>query len=74
MRAADLAAYASVTDPGGPAMTWSMFAIGGIETGASAAAVDALFNASFQANAAPPFYVWFEEVKSGGSPNFLTGT
>ena len=32
-KAADLAAYAAVTDAGGPAMTWGVFAVGYIELG-----------------------------------------
>ena len=71
-RAADLVAYEQVTDAGGPAMTWAMFAVGFIELGtAYAGAAAANFNRSF-ANAQPPFYVW-TETPSGGTPNFLTG-
>ena len=32
-RAHDLDMYASVTDPGGPAMTWGMYAVGSLELG-----------------------------------------
>lgn len=66
-RAADLGYYANVTDPGGPAMTWGVFAVGLIELGAGfEAAAAANFNRSF-ANAQPPFDVW-TETPTGGTP------
>jgi trehalose/maltose hydrolase-like predicted phosphorylase len=71
VRAADLAYYATVTDAGGPAMTWGAFAIGNVETGNWAEAASNL-NRSF-ANAQPPFRVWTEEADGSGAPNFLTG-
>jgi len=56
-RAADLAVYAAVTDSGGPAMTWGMFAVGYIDLGAGYEHLAAAnFNRSF-ANAQPPFDV-----------------
>ena len=71
-RARNLAVYEPVTDPGGPAMTWGMFAVGFIELGAGfEAQAAANFNRSF-ANAQQPFFVW-TETPSGGTPNFLTG-
>jgi trehalose/maltose hydrolase-like predicted phosphorylase len=72
VRVNNLHLYANVTDPGGPAMTWGMFAVGYLELGpqyADAAATN--FNRSF-ANAQPPFLVW-TETPDGGTPNFLTG-
>jgi len=71
VRRADLEWYAAITDAGGPAMTWSMHAIGYVELGDPASAAP-LFNRSF-ANVAGPFAVWFEEVGEQGTPNFLTG-
>lgn len=72
VRANDLNYYATVTDGGGPAMTWGMFAVGYIELGAGYEALAAAnFNRSY-ANAQPPFLVW-TETPSGGTPNFLTG-
>jgi trehalose/maltose hydrolase-like predicted phosphorylase len=73
VRANDLAAYGGKnTDPGGPAMTWGMFAIGYIELGpAFAQEAAGNFNRSF-ANVRPPFDVW-TETPGGGCPNFLTG-
>ena len=71
-RAADLAYYASVTDAGGPAMTWGVFAVGLIELGAGfEAAAASNFNRSF-ANAQPPFGVWLE-TPTGGTIGFNTG-
>jgi len=70
VRANDLAWYGPVTDPGGPAMTWGMFASGYAALGDVATAATYL-NASF-ANAQPPFAVW-TETPTGGTPNFLTG-
>jgi trehalose/maltose hydrolase-like predicted phosphorylase len=71
-RANNLARYAAVTDPGGPAMTWGMHSVGYIELGAGyEAEAAANFNRSF-ANAQPPFLVW-TETPTGGTPNFLTG-
>ena len=72
VRANDLLYYSKVTDNGGPAMTWGMFAVSYLELGPSY--IDLArsnFNRSF-ANAQPPFLVW-TETPSGGTPNFLTG-
>ena len=72
VQAANLAYYSTVTDSGGPAMTWAMFAIGYIELGAGFEAIAASnYNRSF-ANAQEPFLVW-TETPGGGTPNFLTG-
>lgn len=66
----DLTFYDPITDPGGPAMTWAMFAIGWINVGD--------FNRSaphFQrgySNVHPPFNVWTESP-NGGTINFITG-
>jgi trehalose/maltose hydrolase-like predicted phosphorylase len=71
-RVNNLHLYQNVTDAGGPAMTWGMFAVGYIELGPQfAGAAAANFNRSFS-NAQPPFLVW-TETPSGGTPNFLTG-
>ena len=71
-RARDLQYYATVTDGGGPAMTWGMFAIGYISLGVGFEAAAAKnFNRSYS-NAQPPFLVW-TETPTGGTPNFLTG-
>jgi len=72
VRANDLLYYSKVTDNGGPAMTWAMFAVSYLELGPSF--IDLArsnFNRSF-ANAQSPFLVW-TETPSGGTPNFLTG-
>jgi trehalose/maltose hydrolase-like predicted phosphorylase len=71
-RANDLNLYASVTDKGGPAMTWGSFAIGYIELGVGYQSLASLnFNRSF-ANAHLPYNVW-TETPTGGCSNFLTG-
>ena len=67
----DLTVYDPITDPEGPAMTWSMFAVGWINAGD--------FNRSaghFQRGYAPvhpPFNVWTESPNGGGTVNFITG-
>lgn len=71
VRRDDLLYYDSVTDAvNGPAMTWSMAAIGFVEL-RDAASAASNFNRSF-ANAQPPFDVW-TETPTGGTPNFVTG-
>jgi hypothetical protein len=70
VRANDLSWYSKVTDAGGPAMTWGMFAAGYVSIGDLNSATQ-YFNRSF-ANAQPPFAVW-TETTTGGTPNFLTG-
>lgn len=70
VRQADLAAYESVTDPNGPAMTWAMHAIGHLDNGRPDLAAS-LFNRSF-ANVQMSFAVW-TETPQGGTTNFLTG-
>lgn len=66
----DLNIYEKAT-PGGPAMTWGMFATGWLELNETAKARD-LFNRQFQ-NVIPPFYIWSEEPEGRGARNFLTG-
>ena len=73
-RANDLAWYSAHTDPAGPAMTWSMYAVGYTELGAGFEEQAAqFFNRSFANNVQPPFAVWKEGGRGGGCPNFLTG-
>lgn len=70
VRENDLRFYSSVTESDGPAMTWSIYAIGWLDSGElDQAAV--MFNQSY-ANIHPPFDVWFE-TPEGGSVNFITG-
>ncbi|XP_020790881.2 protein-glucosylgalactosylhydroxylysine glucosidase [Boleophthalmus pectinirostris] len=71
IRKNDLLAYEPVTDPHGPAMTWSMFAIGWLELGEAERAQNLLtkcFN-----NIQGPFQVWSESSDGSGAVNFLTG-
>jgi protein-glucosylgalactosylhydroxylysine glucosidase len=67
----DLQFYAPRTDPGGPAMTWAMHAVGFLEL-AEAATAGALLNRSMAGAQASPFALWTETV-DGGCPNFVTG-
>lgn len=67
----DLLYYASVTDPAGPAMTWSMYAVDFLQLGYEQEAFSS-FNRSYQPYVHPPFGVWWE-TESGGAPNFITG-
>jgi len=66
----DLVYYSGRTDPGGPAMTWSMHAIAWIELG-DASNATSVFQRSY-ANIQTPFNVW-TETPTGGSVNFITG-
>ncbi|XP_060072816.1 protein-glucosylgalactosylhydroxylysine glucosidase-like [Ylistrum balloti] len=70
IRKNDLEIYAKVT-PGGPAMTWGMFAIGWLELNDTDKAEN-LFKKQF-GNVVPPFNIWSEVEDGGGARNFLTG-
>lgn len=71
VRRSDLRFYEPRTNPRGPAMTKSMFAIGWLDVGDYARA-ESSFNQSF-VNAKAPFMVWTEEADGGGAVNFITG-
>lgn len=71
IRRNDLKFYEPRTNPRGPAMTKSMFAIGWLEVGDNARA-DKSFNQSF-VNAKAPFMVWTENADGSGAVNFITG-
>lgn len=65
--------YANVTRETGPAMTWSMHAIGNLNEEID---VDEhLFNRTFRPYIRRPFYVWNEYVNGvdDGASNFITG-
>jgi trehalose/maltose hydrolase-like predicted phosphorylase len=70
IRANDLNFYSAVTDPAGPAMTWSMTAVGYLEIGQPSVAA-AYFKEGY-ANIQEPFNIWLE-TPTGGATNFLTG-
>lgn len=70
VRANDLEFYASVTAAHGPAMTWSMFAIGWMDLRNASMAAQ-LFEKGYQ-TVQPPFNVWRETIGGGCTP-FLTG-
>ena len=67
----DLQYYSSRSDENGPAMTWSMHAIGFKDLGMYREAAQ-YFNMSFQDNMQDPFYVW-TETPNGNAGNFITG-
>ncbi|KAJ8308415.1 hypothetical protein KUTeg_013289 [Tegillarca granosa] len=66
----DLNIYEKVT-PGGPAMTWGMFAIGWLEIGNIQKAKE-IFERQFLNNAGP-FNIWTEVADGNGAVNFITG-
>lgn len=68
---ADLEYYAARSDENGPAMTWSMHAIGFKDLGMYSEASH-YFNKAFQENMQPPFLVW-TETPTGNAGNFITG-
>eukprot|EP01102_Stenamoeba_stenopodia_P020574 TRINITY_DN8083_c0_g2_i2.p1 TRINITY_DN8083_c0_g2~~TRINITY_DN8083_c0_g2_i2.p1 ORF type:complete len:574 (+),score=131.27 TRINITY_DN8083_c0_g2_i2:205-1926(+) len=70
VRSNDLKFYSSVTTSDGPAMTWSIYAIGWLDDGNETAAAN-MFSMSY-ANIQAPFNVW-QETPTGGAVNFLTG-
>lgn len=71
VRRSDLSFYEPRTNPRGPAMTKSMFAIGWLDVGDYARA-EISFNESY-VNAKAPFMVWTEGADGGGAVNFITG-
>ncbi|KAF3822426.1 protein-glucosylgalactosylhydroxylysine glucosidase isoform X1 [Mirounga leonina] len=71
IRRKNLEIYEAVTSPKGPAMTWSMFAVGWMELKDPWRARD-LLERNF-ANIAEPFKVWTENADGSGAVNFLTG-
>uniref|UniRef100_UPI00398EC50C protein-glucosylgalactosylhydroxylysine glucosidase n=1 Tax=Pristiophorus japonicus TaxID=55135 RepID=UPI00398EC50C len=71
VRKNDLVMYEAVTDHDGPAMTWSMFAIGWLELKDVSQAQQQL-NKCYS-NIQHPFQVWSENADGSGAVNFLTG-
>ncbi|XP_049748977.1 protein-glucosylgalactosylhydroxylysine glucosidase isoform X1 [Elephas maximus indicus] len=71
VRRRNLEVYEAVTSPHGPAMTWSMFAVGWMEL-KDPGRVEGLLDRSF-ANITEPFKVWTENADGSGAVNFLTG-
>lgn len=66
--------YTNLTRPNGPAMTWSMHAIGYLETN-SIPPNEEIFNRTFIPYIRSPYFVW-NEFKNGipnGASNFITG-
>ncbi|NWS72479.1 PGGHG glucosidase, partial [Crotophaga sulcirostris] len=71
VRRNDLEMYEPVTDQHGPAMTWSMFAVGWLELKEVERAQSQL-NKCFS-NITEPFKIWVENSDGSGAVNFLTG-
>ncbi|KAL8170086.1 UNVERIFIED_CONTAM: hypothetical protein K2H54_063000 [Gekko kuhli] len=71
VRRNDLEMYEPVTDPTGPAMTWSMFAVGWLELKDPKRAQQ-LLSKCFS-NITEPFKIWVENADGSGAVNFLTG-
>lgn len=71
IRANDLIYYADITDPKGPAMTWSSFALNWLDIDNYTAA-EYLFNDSFALNIQEPFKVWCETTYGHGAHNFIS--
>ncbi|KAM4777828.1 protein-glucosylgalactosylhydroxylysine glucosidase isoform 2-T2 [Cyanocitta cristata] len=71
VRRNDLEMYEPVTDPAGPAMTWSMFAVGWLELKELQRARSQLQKCF--SNITEPFKVWVENSDGSGAVNFLTG-
>nr|XP_033784772.1 protein-glucosylgalactosylhydroxylysine glucosidase isoform X2 [Geotrypetes seraphini] len=67
----NLEIYEAVTDPGGPAMTWSMFAVGWMQLKEIQKAQDLLKKC--YGNITEPFQIWTENSDGSGAVNFLTG-
>uniref|UniRef100_A0ABM5F8B9 Protein-glucosylgalactosylhydroxylysine glucosidase n=1 Tax=Pogona vitticeps TaxID=103695 RepID=A0ABM5F8B9_9SAUR len=71
IRRNDLEIYEPVTDTQGPAMTWSMFAIGWLELKETERAQQQLSKCF--SNITEPFKIWVENADGSGAVNFLTG-
>ncbi|XP_061209583.1 protein-glucosylgalactosylhydroxylysine glucosidase [Neopsephotus bourkii] len=71
VRRNDLEMYEPVTELHGPAMTWSMFAVGWLEL-KEVQRAQALLNKCFS-NITEPFKIWVENSDGSGAVNFLTG-
>ncbi|NXS89592.1 PGGHG glucosidase, partial [Erpornis zantholeuca] len=71
VRRNDLEMYEPVTDPAGPAMSWSMFAVGWLELKEPQRAWSQLEKCF--SNITEPFKVWAENSDGSGAVNFLTG-
>ncbi|XP_056657000.1 protein-glucosylgalactosylhydroxylysine glucosidase [Monodelphis domestica] len=71
VRRANLEAYEAATSCRGPAMSWSMFAVGWLELKEPQKAQEQLRKCF--SNISEPFKVWTENADGSGAVNFLTG-
>jgi hypothetical protein len=58
--------YSNHTDPGGPAMTWSMFSIGFGDLGDDATAAE-FFSKGYLKTQTGPFLLWHEQAAAEGT-------
>ncbi|CAG0920549.1 unnamed protein product [Notodromas monacha] len=72
VRRKDLEIYEAAVRPTGPAMTWSMHAVGWAELGEWDRA-ETMFNKSYQLYVREPFRIWTEAQDGLGAINFITG-
>ncbi|CAF1265666.1 unnamed protein product [Didymodactylos carnosus] len=72
VRRNDLLLYENLTRDDGPAMTWSMHAVGFIELNDMQKA-EQLFKKSYETYVREPFNVWTEARAGVGAVNFITG-
>lgn len=73
LKRSNLNIYANVTRDTGPAMTWSMHALGHLDIGDVPS--ETMFNRTFVPYIRKPFYTWNEYVNGvkDGAENFITG-
>ncbi|XP_044538028.1 protein-glucosylgalactosylhydroxylysine glucosidase [Gracilinanus agilis] len=71
VRRTNLETYEAVTSRQGPAMSWSMFAVGWLELKEPRKALEQLRKCF--SNISEPFKVWTENADGSGAVNFLTG-
>ncbi|NXV80791.1 PGGHG glucosidase, partial [Atlantisia rogersi] len=71
VRRNDLEMYEPITELSGPAMTWSMFAVGWLELKEVQRAQSQLRRCF--SNITEPFKIWVENSDGSGAVNFLTG-
>ncbi|NXT81415.1 PGGHG glucosidase, partial [Zapornia atra] len=71
VRRNDLEMYEPITELSGPAMTWSMFAVGWLELKEVQRAQSQLRKCF--SNITEPFKIWVENSDGSGAVNFLTG-
>eukprot|EP00040_Diaphanoeca_grandis_P037209 m.241379 g.241379 ORF g.241379 m.241379 type:complete len:829 (-) comp33773_c2_seq1:1694-4180(-) len=72
VRKNDVDYYTNITDPNGPAMTWSMTSIAYRDLGETNKAA-LFFERGYKDNSLGNYHDWHEVVGSAGADNFITG-